>query len=67
MVGVEIEGGEWIYGRHNRPEGFMKDCEKYNTAAIMGWKVLRFTGKMYLDGEALPTIREALEKSGASS
>jgi len=33
----------WIRGRHNRPLGYMRDLEKYNTAANMGWRVLRFT------------------------
>jgi hypothetical protein len=35
-VGIEIEGGIWRGGRHNHPAGFMKDIEKYNTAALMG-------------------------------
>lgn len=40
---VEIEGGVWNQGRHTRPDGFRKDAEKYNTAASMGWTLLRFT------------------------
>jgi len=31
------------YGRHNSPEGYKKDCEKYNLAAVLNWKVLRYT------------------------
>ena len=45
-VAVEIEGGDWIRGRHQRPDGFNKDCEKYNLAAELGWVVLRYTGRM---------------------
>jgi len=45
-IGIEIEGGTWGKGRHNREPGFTKDCEKYNTAARLGWKVYRFTGLM---------------------
>lgn len=42
-IAVEMEGGIWKRGRHNRPQGFIKDCEKYNMAQKMGWKVLRYT------------------------
>ena len=42
MVAVECEGGVWNYGRHNRPSGFIRDCEKYSKAAELGWRVLRY-------------------------
>lgn len=42
-IAIEIEGGEYIQGRHMRPAGYAADCEKYNTATIMGWRVLRYT------------------------
>ena len=41
-VAVELEGGVFTYGGHNRITGFIKDCEKYNKAALLGWKVLRY-------------------------
>jgi len=45
LVAVEIEGGVWINGRHNRPRGFIADCEKYNAATVLGWRVLRVPGE----------------------
>ena len=53
---IEVEGGTWSRGRHTRPVGFEKDCEKYNLASLLGWRVLRFTGDMIEDGRALATI-----------
>lgn len=52
-VALEVEGGVWIQGRHSRGAGFLKDAEKYNTAATMGWRVLRVTPKQIDNGEAL--------------
>ena len=42
-IAIEIEGGSWTQGRHTRGAGFQGDMEKYNTAQLMGWKVLRYT------------------------
>lgn len=51
-VAVEIEGGVHSGGRHTRGEGFIADIEKYNTAALMGWLVLRYTTQMVKSGLA---------------
>lgn len=56
MVAVEIEGGVYTEGRHTRPEGFIKDMEKYNAAAIQGWKVLRYTPEQVKQGLAIRTV-----------
>lgn len=45
-IAVEIEGGQFCQGRHQRPLGFEMDCEKYNAAIMLGWRVFRLTGKM---------------------
>ena len=42
-LAVEIEGGIWIRGRHNRGKGFLNDMEKYNELARLGWRLYRFT------------------------
>ena len=41
-VAVEIEGGAFSGGRHTRGAGFVADCEKYNQATVLGWRVLRY-------------------------
>jgi very-short-patch-repair endonuclease len=40
-IAIEVEGGAWGMSRHTSPVGFQKDCEKYNTAILMGWSVFR--------------------------
>ena len=59
-LAIEVEGGTWQAGRHTRGAGFEKDCEKYNRATLLGWRVLRFTPAMIDDGRALKTIEEAM-------
>ena len=45
-IAVEIEGGTFGKSRHTTGTGYSADCEKYNAAALLGWRVFRFTGKM---------------------
>jgi len=40
-VALEVEGGIFTGGRHSRGAGMKKDMEKYNSAAALGWRVLR--------------------------
>lgn len=42
-IAVEVDGAVWVGGRHNRAAGYVADMEKLNTAASMGWLVLRIT------------------------
>ncbi len=56
-VAAECEGGHWSGGRHTRGAGFEKDCEKYNVAQNLGWRVFRFTKAMIDSGEAIELIR----------
>ena len=61
FVMAEAEGGVWTQGRHVRGQGFIDDCEKYNTAALLGWVVLRFPPCMIANGIAVKMIRRALD------
>ena len=59
---VEVEGGIFTAGRHVRPNGYQKDCEKYNMAARLGYAVLRFTPHDVKKGTALVDIESFLKK-----
>lgn len=63
LVAVELEGGEFIAGRHTRPLGFLRDCEKYNLAAERGWCVLRYPLSAFRrdPGGCIAQVRRALE------
>jgi very-short-patch-repair endonuclease len=60
MLAMEIEGGQWVRGRHNRGAGMERDVIKYNAAQMLGWTVLRVTTSMVEDGRALELIETAL-------
>ncbi len=64
-LAAEVQGGTWVRGRHSRGAGMRKDAEKYNTAALLGWHVLLFTGDMVKDGSAIQTVKDALSAIGA--
>lgn len=60
-IAIEVEGGVWTGGRHTSPKGFLGDMEKYNTATVMGWRVLRTTPEDLLARATLLMIRSAIE------
>jgi hypothetical protein len=43
---IELEGGLHINGRHNSPDGFARDAEKYNQAAALGYRLFRLPSKL---------------------
>lgn len=63
-IAIEIEGGIFSKKRlgHSTGAGIKKDMEKYNAAAILGWKVLRYmpeqTAEMMRDIEQVVDERE---------
>lgn len=62
LVAIEVEGGAWVNGRHNRGSGFEADLLKYATATAMGWRVIRVGSKLIKSGEATELIKQLLEK-----
>lgn len=74
-IALEVEGGAFkersyirkdgkvittIGGRHNSAVGFLGDMEKYNTATVMGWRLLRVTPGELLSGKTIDMIRQTI-------
>lgn len=59
-IAVEVEGGTWINGRHIRPQTYLRDIEKYNNAAALGWLLLRTTPQDLYSPQLLELIRAAI-------
>jgi hypothetical protein len=59
-LAVEIEGGAWVGGRHTRAKGFLADIQKYNTATLMGWRIIRVTPQMVEKGEVVTLVLQAM-------
>ena len=60
LIAIECEGGHWTAGRHTRGKGFEQDCEKYNTAQELGWRIFRYTARMVRTGEAIAQLERIL-------
>lgn len=55
---IEVEGGIWSGGRHTRGKGYLGDMEKYNTAAKLGFTVLRYSTEQVKSGLAVKEIKQ---------
>ena len=60
-IAIEIDGGVWTYGRHNRAGGYIADMEKFNAAAALGWVVLKFTPQEQYAKKTFELIRKTME------
>jgi very-short-patch-repair endonuclease len=59
-IALEVEGGVWTSGRHTRGGGFLADCEKYNEAAALGWRLIRVQPKELANYTTIDLIARAL-------
>ena len=59
-LALEVEGGVYTYGRHNRASGFIADMEKYNALTTAGIYLLRVIPKELLMADTIKMIKAAL-------
>ena len=60
-LAVEVEGGLWLRGRHNRPAGMIADMEKYTELSLAGWTLVRVADLHINDGTAIEWIKRGLK------
>lgn len=59
-LALEVQGGIFVQGRHSRGAALLKEHEKLNAAAALGWRVCYVTPKQIANGEALGIVEKAL-------
>lgn len=59
-LAVEVQGGIWSGGRHNRGAAMLKEWEKLNSAACLGWRILYVQPSDLCLVATAQMIREAL-------
>lgn len=61
-LALEVQGGLFVEGRHSRGAALLKEHEKLNAAAALGWRVTFTTPSAVTSGETMlwlePMLRE---------
>ncbi len=60
-VAIEIQGGIFTQGRHVRGAALLKEFEKLNAAAEMGWRILFVTPEQFARGDCLAMVQRAVK------
>lgn len=60
-LAVEVDGGAWVNGRHNRASGWLRDQEKLNEACVLGWRILHVTPRQVDRWEAFTLVERAIK------
>lgn len=55
-VALEVQGGLFIKGRHTQGSWLLKEHEKLNTAAALGWRVCYCTPTEFNAGEGFSRV-----------
>ena len=65
-LALEVDGGLYMgyhgkKSRHSGGTGQLKDMEKFNAAAVLGWRVLKFTPQQLMTSTTILTIRQCFQ------
>jgi very-short-patch-repair endonuclease len=66
VEGLVVKGGKLGMGRHHTIGGMKDDIEKYNSATLLGWRLLRFHQGQIDKGEAIAMLERMLHTLGWS-
>lgn len=59
-LALEVDGGVYTGGRHVQPQGFLKDKEKFNNAAPLGWRILYCTPRSLVSFGMAELIKKSI-------
>jgi len=59
-LAIEVDGGIWVQGAHAHPTTIVRNMEKRNWGARLGWRLLTFSTDEAKDGRALAFIEGVL-------
>lgn len=62
-IALEVHGGAWANGGHNRGSGFLRDMEKFRRAACLGWRVLGYTPQELMRIQTVADMKEAIQNA----
>ena len=62
QIALEIEGSFFHGGRHGGAQSSVRDMEKRNAAAVLGWRVMIIDTKRAVDGTAIVWLQAALKR-----
>lgn len=60
-VAIEVQGGLFIRGGHNRGAGYLQDMEKFNHAAAVGWLIIQCQPKDICMDETVQFVKDAID------
>ena len=61
-LALEVQGGIWSYGRHTRGAALLKEWEKLNTAASMGWRIMYVQPRDLCTQQTINMLKEGLSQ-----
>lgn len=66
-LAIEVEGGVWKMGRHQRPDGFRGDMEKYNAMEEYGIALYRCEPSTLMNFQTAAFVRQHFGLKGPNN
>lgn len=66
-LALEVQGGNWINGRHTRAGNLKDEYEKLNTAVLLGYATIFCTPEDVTSGEAFALVKRVLNAEAEQS
>jgi len=61
LLALEVQGGLFVRGRHNQGAAMLKEHEKLNAAAILGYRIMYTTPRGLCTKDFVTQLKEAMK------